>query len=80
MVGKWCTIHTTGREATTHKTMTLQAFTAKASTLTADELISLGRQMLAIDAPGAFFDAIIEIVFERDGEATAERVSEAFFA
>ena len=24
-VGKWGTIHTTGREATTHKTMTLQA-------------------------------------------------------
>lgn len=57
-----------------------KAFAAKASTLTADELISLGRQLLQIDAPGALFDQIIDIVFDRDGEAEAERVSEAIFA
>ena len=60
--------------------MTLQAFNTKAATLTADELIILGRQLLQIDAPGALFDAIIEITFDRDGEAEAERVSEAIFA
>lgn len=57
-----------------------KAFAAKASVLTADELITLGRQLLQIDAPGALFDQIIDIVFDRDGEAEAERVSEAIFA
>ena len=68
-----------GGDPTTHKQMT-KAFAAKASVLTADELITLGRQLLQIDAPGALFDQIIDIVFDRDGEAEAERVSEAIFA
>ena len=55
-------------------------FTAKAQTLTVDELITLGRQLNAIDAPQILFDELAGLIFDRDGEAEAERWSDATFA
>lgn len=55
-------------------------FNAKAQTLTVDELIILGRQLNAMDAPHILFDELAGLIFDRDGEAEAERWSDQTFA
>jgi len=58
----------------------ITAFNAKAQTLNVDQLIYLGHQLQQIDAPQILFDEIVGLIFDRDGEAEAERWSETVFA
>ena len=45
----------------------ISEFTAKAQTLTVDELITLGRQLNAIDAPQILFDELAGLIFDKTG-------------
>ena len=58
----------------------ISEFTAKAQTLTVDQLITLGRQLNAMDAPHILFDELTTLIFERDGEAEADRWADETFA
>lgn len=57
----------------------VQEFIESAATLSVDELITAGQQMAAIDAPGFLFDRVIDLIWDRDGEAEAERFCAAVF-
>jgi hypothetical protein len=52
-------------------------FTAKASTLTTPQLFTLGQQLRKENAPELSIALIIDIIWDRDGEETAERFSDA---
>ena len=52
-------------------------FTAKASTLTTPQLFALGQQLRKENAPELSIALIIDIIWDRDGEETAERFSDA---
>jgi len=55
-------------------------FKLKAKQLQGSELVDAGRQLLSVDAPQSMIDALIEIVFDRNGEEAAEKFVDLIFA
>ena len=59
----------------------LNTFTAKAAALSTPELLTLGRSLSSLEScPHVLFDALIDLVVDREGLEAAERFSDSLFA
>ena len=57
----------------------LEEFTTKAKTLSADEMITLGRELDKIDADHILFDILIDVANERYGFDVSTDIADAWF-
>ena len=63
----------------TNKKAILEEFTTKAKTLSADELITLGRELDKIDADHILFDILIDVANENYGFDVSTDIADAWF-
>ena len=63
----------------TSKKAILEEFTTKAKTLSADEMVTLGRELDKIDADHILFDILIDVANENYGFDVSTDIADAWF-
>ena len=63
----------------TNKEAILEEFTTKAKILSADEMITLGRELDKIDADHILFDILIDVANENYGFDVSTNIADAWF-